>query len=142
MADTHLDGSACAATALLAALHPTEIAVALDALSDAVRSDLAEILDLLPGAALPALRDQLARRAASLSPTEAHEVTRRIVSPLVPTLLANLNGQKGLVAAEMEAGVLALLSEWPPLLVHALLVLTWEAAGLPAATIALDLWSS
>lgn len=128
----HLDGSPCAAGPVLRGLHPTEIAVALDALTDTARADLAQRAGIPMTPPLRVLRDELARRLPTLAPGAAHEVARYLTSPLLPALAARLDRSEGSLAEDLEAAVLALLDEWPPTLVRLLLTLTWETAGLPA----------
>lgn len=128
---THLETSTCAAMGPLEALHPAEIAVALEALGPDDRDGLAGLIGLPAPTPVEPLRDELARQTPFFMGPLAHEVARRLVGPLVPAFRSGLDTPAGALGEDLEAAVVRLLDEWPPGLVHLLVALTWEAAGLP-----------
>lgn len=129
MSPTHDDGSRCTAHPSLAALPAAEIATALESLPGPHRHHLDSAAGL--GSDVGPFARKIVARVPTLTASEAHEVARWLVQPLIPTFAESLESTDDAGWAIRE-GVSKLFEEWPPGLVLLLIELAWEVGQLPA----------
>lgn len=125
MEPSHHDGSACPAHAVVVALHPYEIGVALDALTPAALACLLEVCDLgerSSGLVTHALRALDPRRGHDAAVLLSRPVTMSMSELTEALSFADATTSRRCASAATEA-----LATWPAGLVRLAVVVTAEA---------------